>query len=325
MLNLSKVYIEKIYDIIRNSFVKVKTSSGVVINKNSELYDELLGILNTYLMKVPSVSARYISKILKKDYIEFIISSEKVVNNYCYLSIIETNEKPSFYVIIVIDDKVLTKDDLTKEEVVNKIKQFVSLNIKDIIYSIYQEYIRYNLIVEFNRLKHDKQVLNLITHILSGFFLKIFGKKYAPSLEESQIKLLNMFTTYLIYTYYLKYPPKDALSFTYDFYKENKKYNDVIDKFKELAKQNNITKYTDFKQFGSLLDEVGIIHVPGTKFIYTLINEIGTRNLIDIMSSYPSLICNFIIAKYPVDYLSKKMIVGNLNDELEKYIQQHYL
>ena len=329
MINLDKIFVKQIYDIIKNSIVKVVQTPTLKIDKKfaPELYNELIAILDAYTNKITGYPAKYVKKVIDAELIKFSVVEKRQFHNYCVLSINPIDGKPTFYVTIELN--IVENVSKDKEEFINKIKdsviKYVQLNINDIIYSIYQEIIRYSLIKDFSKLKHDKDVFDLTVLIFSGFLLKVFGKKYAPTLTEEKISLTNLLIAYMIYTYYLKFDPRDALKIVIEHYQDNPKYKDVIDSFKEKAQQIKIQNYTDIKHLGTLLDEFGIVNVPGTKFTFILINEIGTKTLLDLFASYPSLISNFVIVRYPVDYISKKLLVGELNKKLEDTVVKNYM
>ena len=329
MFNITKAVVDNLYNVIKNTFSKIVLSGGLVINpkKNKKVYDELLDILKTYTNKIGGNPQKTLQFLLNKgdQYIRFAIVDKNQFANYCYLSINLASGEPTFYVVIEMSiNEVLKKDSENIDDVVDEIKKRMTFNINNIVYSLYQEVIRYKVLINFNKARADRKLLQYTSTILSSLLLRVFGKKYAPTLEDNKVKLLNLLVAYMISVYYLKFEPRNAVANTIQAFENNREYKDIINEFKTLVQEKSLTKYTDFKQLGTLLDETGILNVPGTKFIWILTTELGTKQLIDLLTSYASLISYFIIVRYPIDYMSKKLFFGNVNKELEEYLLKNY-
>jgi len=333
-MNFSDVFVRDLYSYVQNTYVKTISVSGYEINykENPDIYDEILDIIEVYLSKINNTPARYVKKVIEdKEKLVFLLvfSDASPFANYCFNNMDPVSLQPEFNIIIPIG-RILRKEDIEKgiksnreelvSELLKKVKDFISYNIEDIVYSLYQEIVRYNLIVDINRVKYDEELLKLSSLALAALIIKLFGKKFAGTLTQTQVKVTNIVCAYFILTFFLKFKPNDALDIAKKTFKE---YTDAV----EFIEKSNVdfSHYKELKDLGTLLSELGIIDAPSMKFTITLSNNLSPKVVIDMFTSYPSLISYFIVAKYPVSYINKKMIVGDLNDKLEEYVVRRYM
>jgi len=292
---------------------------------------ELLNILNTYIAKLSSgYVKRFVSKVLNEKYIEFSFVKEKVFPNYCVIKENPFSDDIKFVVLIPIPRNVDINLNCKKEkECIEKLNELakiiVSENVKDIVYSIYQEMIRWAILKHFNKVKYDTESLVLSSKIFSSFLVKVFGKKYTPILNQDVIKLIYMVVFFVVCSDLLKIEPKQALEYTIDTFSKFDSYKEVVKKFKELIKDIKYEKYASFKEIANLLSEMHLISISQIKFNFVITQELSVKLYIDMIASIGGFISNLIIAKYPVEYSSKKLVIADLNDKLEEIVVKEYL
>ena len=156
-----------------------KTKKQYVVHSKGLNEKELLNILNTYLAKLSSgYVKRFVSKVLNEKYIEFSYVKEKVFPNYCFIKENPFSDDIKFIVLIPIPKNVDINLDCKKEkECIEKLNELakiiVSENVKDIVYSIYQEMIRWSILKHFNKVKIDIENLVLSSKIFGSFLVNL--------------------------------------------------------------------------------------------------------------------------------------------------------
>jgi len=334
-MNLIKKFLSKFGEIQKHSLFQVLVSYD--IEKYVDIKDAL-NFINIYLQKISSQNVKvYVSKLLKEGYVKCALVKSNPYPDYAVVTAELFKDKEfNIYILIEIDKNLEHKlaslsndleniNEALKQELQKYITEYISDNIKNITYSIYQEYIRWSILKNINLVKYDKELLKLVSKLFTAIIIKIFGKEYAPTINEDLVRLATLGVLYIIAVDLLKFDSDKAYKLTIEVFKDDNKFKRALEIWEKEFKDKNLSKYETVKDLPNILSDLNILNLPALKFNLILANSLGTKVYIDLLSSIGGLVSNLSIVHYPIDYLPKKLIISNFNEKLEEYVYQKYL
>jgi hypothetical protein len=234
-----------------NSSVKAENNIAV-LNRNStsglnvEVYQNFDNEIRTYASKIPNeVVKSIVIDLLNK---KLIFCGQLLVhqNGITGTVILNSNNNELIGVVVEMNNLEIDFSDGTTSR------------IHDVIYTIYQQYIRSVVLSNIDEIKKDIELVNLVEKYFNFLIIKILKLNY---LNEKQRIIFDITTSVFFHTYYLKNNSNIALESAFDRFCPDK-YREEIS---SLISRERMKQYTKFNElFNAYYDNKAIFEDPNS-------------------------------------------------------------
>lgn len=277
----------------------VYTHSG---EDNKQMYDQFYELFGIYLQKIrKDDTQKYISELYKRKLI-------------CLGHV--TGRQSGLYAGSVIDNDSLTGVVLVMNDLDIDMSGDTN-NIDQCIYSVYFGLCQGVTKIEFDNLFRDSDIHKLCCAYLNALFLRALGKGN-DRLEPEKKERFRLGVMYHFYKFYLNKKHPEAIAAI-------KKYQkDTFDKEfleTEIKKLETCSKYSEFKDLPKILIDLNVISLDQNKFMFQLIQLLGTTQYLNISSSIFRLIGVICTVNHSTVLFDKNVRVNSsIHENIEKIL-----
>jgi hypothetical protein len=187
-------------------------------------------------------------------------------------------------------------------------------NIDECVYATYFQYIRAVVIINFNVIKQDTELINNMIYLIQLILLRIIDK--SVNLMDKQKDILEIVIRYFINRFYFGHKHPESISYAFE---NNKNYilelKSTVDLFK---------KYSKFADILKALIDVKLIRRRLSVVILNCINMFGITGYYCLTTSIDYILAGLICAKYPTRFLTKFNTDMKTHILLEKSLAKYY-
>lgn len=295
-----------------NTDMPIKAEKNIMIlnrisneERNNNIYNNLDKELNLYLSKIPN------------DLIRNIITDL-------------SNKKMIFYGLLPIYQNGITGTILfnsNSDELIAIVVEMNNLEIdindgtitrpSDVIYTIYQQYLRAVTISSMNLILKDDELNSLLEKYFNFLIIKILKLSY---LSEKQRILFDVTTSTFFNTYYFNINPNLSFERALTKHCPDKFYDEI----KFLISPERMKSYTKFNDlFNAYYDNKAILEDPNI-IIRKVLQGLKLYGYIFIGSSLDYLISTACASKYNYSILTSCNIDNKLQSHIENIIIKKY-
>ncbi len=272
---------------------------------NIESYQNFDQELNSYITKIPNEVVRsIIVDLLNK---KMIFCGQLAVHQNGITGTILFNSSNNDLIAIVVEMNNLEID----------ITDGTITRTSDVVYTIYQQYIRAVVLANSSQITKDEELINLTERYFNYLIIKILKLSY---LSEKQRILFDVTTSVFFQTYYLNINSNIAL--------ERALTKHCPDKFKEeisgMISADRMKRYTKFNDlFSAYYDNKAILDDPNSN-IRKFLQGLRLYGYMFISSTIDYLLSTACASKYNFGIIVPCFVDNKLQSHIEDIIIKKY-
>ncbi len=272
---------------------------------NIEAYQNFDKELNSYITKIPNDVVRsIISDLLNK---QMIFCGQLAVHQNGITGTILFNSANNDLIAIVVEMNNLEIDIM--DGTINR--------TSDVIYTIYQQYIRAVVLANSVKIIKDEELINLTERYFNYLIIKILKLSY---LNEKQRILFDVTTSVFFQTYYLNINSNIALEKALTKYCPDK-LNEEISSLISADRMKRYSKFTDL--FSAYYDNKAILDDPNNN-IRKLLQGLRLYGYMFISSTLDYLVSTICASKYNFGIIAPCFVDNKLQSHIEDIIIKRY-
>ncbi len=285
------------------SFVIERETSVITrtSGKNREIYNTFDENFELYASKLASS--------LCKEKAQYLIQHKRIL-----LSKTLDSGKNGIVGTIIIRNKTLYNVLLDIYDLGINIRTGETNNIDECIYASYFQYLRGVIIINYDMIQRDIELLNLMIYLIQLILLRVIDVSY--NLMDKQKDILEIVIKYFINRFYFGH--KHPESVTYAFL-NNKQYVKELKSTVELFR-----KYNKFADILKALIDVKLSRKQLSVTIIKCIKLFGITGYYCLTTSIDYILAGLVCAKYPTRFLTRFNTDMKSHILLEKSLSKYF-
>jgi hypothetical protein len=265
------------------------------IQENSDMYNQFDSDFNTYLTKLPS-------NLLKTN-VQQLISRKCIFIGVSQLQFVGNLGKA------VINRDIFGGAVLESSEFEINTTTGETPNMDRCIYGSYYLFVNGIISLNFDEIKKDETLNNLIIQYLTSLFIKLL------KLDSSRINLLKSVISIFYYMFMFDMKYTSALAITLS--------NIELENEEELTNKS-IEKYTKFRDILSAFIDFNFTYETPNKLISDIISKLKMSGFLRLTSRIDHTISSIVLANYNFDIMLPFNINSKLQEEIENMLISKY-
>ena len=312
---MEEIYEQKIPQSLHNIHVPdkhVRDLPPFVIERETSIIDRTNGINKEIYNNFDNNFELYVSKLsssLCKEKAYYLIQNKRILLS----KTLDVGKNGVIGTIIIYNDSLYSVL-LDIFDLNINVRTGDTNNIDECVYAAYFQYIRAVVIINFDIIKQDIELINNMVYLIQLILLRTIDMSY--NLMDNQKDILEVVIRYFINRFYFGHKHPESVNFAFI---NNKNYIYELKSTVELFK-----KYDKFADILKALIDVKLIKKRLSVVILKCINMFGITGYYCLTTSIDYILAGLVCAKYPTRFLTRFNTDMKSHILLEKLLARYY-